>query len=73
MTPGLFHRIMQWIANEVVVKGLANNPAFQRFAVRTSQQAKELTRNATEAAKFLSENENFAQIRRVSLKLYVPI
>ena len=63
---GIHHRILQWLANEVVVKGLANNPAFQRFAVRSSQQAKELSRTAAEAAKSLSENAKLNQIRKVS-------
>ncbi|KAI0565200.1 hypothetical protein FGB62_21g418 [Gracilaria domingensis] len=53
---GLFARVAQWLANEIIVKGLANNPAFQRFAVRSSQQAKELSKSAAEAAKNISEN-----------------
>lgn len=62
---GLFGRIAQWLANEVIVKGLANNPAFQRFAVRSSQRATELTKSAAEAAKNVSESESVAQFRKV--------
>ncbi|CAN8077073.1 unnamed protein product [Agarophyton chilense] len=63
---GLFSRIAQWLASEVIVKGLANNPAFQRFAVRSSQQAKELSKSAAEAAKNLSESESFVQMKKES-------
>lgn len=31
-----FLRIANYIANELIVKGLANNRAFQRFALRTA-------------------------------------
>lgn len=48
------------------MKGLANNPTFQRFAVRSSQKASDLSKNATEAAKTISESESLAQFRRVS-------
>ncbi|CDF32607.1 unnamed protein product [Chondrus crispus] len=66
---GLFGRIAQWLANEVIVKGLANNPTFQRFAVRSSQKASDLSKNATEAAKTISESESLAQFRRESQQL----
>lgn len=59
----LFARVFQWLANEVIVKGLSNNRAFQQFAVRTSQQAKEASKAATDAAKALSESESVAQMR----------
>lgn len=59
----LFARIFQWLANEVIVKGLANNRAFQQFAVRTSQQAREASKAAADAAKALSESESVAQMR----------
>lgn len=62
---GIFGRIAQWLANEVIVKGLANNPAFQRFAVRSSQRATELSKSAAEAAKNMSESEGVAQLRKV--------
>ncbi|CDP06463.1 unnamed protein product [Coffea canephora] len=32
------HRVMSYVANELIVNGLANSPAFQRFAVRTSKR-----------------------------------
>lgn len=62
----LFARIFQWLANEVIVKGLSNNRAFQRFAVRSSQQAAEASKAASEAAKALSENQNVAQLKNES-------
>ena len=64
---GLFARVIQFLANEVIVKGLSNNPSFQRFAVRSSQQAKELSKSAADAARSLSENQNVVQIRKVSI------
>lgn len=60
-----FQRVAQWLANEIIVKGLANSPAFQRFAVRSSQQAKEVSKSASEALKNISESENVSQLRKV--------
>lgn len=62
---GFFGRVVQWLANEIIVKGLSNSPAFQRFAVRSSQQAKELSKSAAEAAKNLSESDSVQQLRQV--------
>jgi hypothetical protein len=59
----LFARVFQWLANEVIVKGLANNRAFQQFAVRSSQQAREASKAAADAAKALAGSPNVAQIR----------
>lgn len=64
---GLFGRVLQWLASEVIVKGLANNPSFQRFAVRSSQQAKELSKSATNAMKSFAESENISQLRKVCM------
>jgi uncharacterized membrane protein YccC len=62
--PGqLLARVFQWLANEVIVKGLANNRAFQQFAVRSSESAREAARTAAEAAKALSEHQSVAQMR----------
>ena len=43
-----FGKIMTWIANEVVVKTLANNKTFQRFALRTDTFARENMSKAKE-------------------------
>eukprot|EP00871_Galdieria_phlegrea_P006030 jgi/Galph1/914/GphlegSOOS_G5726.1 len=40
----LVSRVAHWFANQVIVKGLANSEAFQRFAVRSSQAIEELVR-----------------------------
>jgi exonuclease VII large subunit len=62
--PGsFFARVFQWLANEVIVKSLANSPAFQQFAVRTSAQAREATRQAAEAARALAESAPVVQLR----------
>jgi hypothetical protein len=66
MAPGagnLFARVFQWLANEVIVKSLANNHAFQRFAVRSSQHARDATRQASDVARALTESETLAQLR----------
>lgn len=61
-----FGRIFQWLANEVIVKGLANNPSFQRFAVRTSQQAKELRKSAGDAVRNIADSQAAGDVRKVS-------
>ena len=37
-----FSRVVQYVANELLVDRLANNPSFQRFAVRSSKAIEEL-------------------------------
>ncbi|XP_038990379.1 uncharacterized protein LOC108511872 [Phoenix dactylifera] len=48
-------RIISYVVNELVVEGLANNPTFQRFAVRTSKNLEELSTKATQAREELVE------------------
>lgn len=67
---GIFGRVVQWLTNEVIVKGLADNPAFQRFAVRSSQQAKDLSKSASAAVRNFAESENVAQLRKVCFPLF---
>lgn len=62
---GMFTRVIQLLVNEVIVKGLSNNPAFQRFAVRSSQRAKELSKSASESMRVMAESENVNQLRKV--------
>jgi hypothetical protein len=42
MRGDIIARIAQWLANEVVVKGLANSTLFQRFALRTHATFRQL-------------------------------
>ncbi|GKV06044.1 hypothetical protein SLEP1_g17978 [Rubroshorea leprosula] len=42
------HRVISYVVNEVVVNGLANSPAFQRFAVRTSKQIEDISTKAAQ-------------------------
>jgi|YelNatPaOPRAMG01_1025707.scaffolds.fasta_scaffold165642_1 hypothetical protein len=42
MRGDIIARIAHWLANEVVVKGLANSALFQRFALRTHTTFREL-------------------------------
>jgi len=39
---------VNYVANEIVVKGLANSRTFQRFAVRTNKQYEDFTKQSTE-------------------------
>nr|XP_009794599.1 PREDICTED: uncharacterized protein LOC104241356 [Nicotiana sylvestris] len=40
------HRVISYVANELIVNGLANSPAFQRFAVRSSRRMEDLSKMA---------------------------
>lgn len=65
MAPGnLFGRLMQYLANEVVVKTLANSPTFQRFAVRSSQQMKDFSKNAAATARTIADNPSLNEARK---------
>ncbi|KAG5243113.1 UvrABC system protein [Salix suchowensis] len=37
------HRVLSYVVNELVVNGLANSPAFQRFAVKTSRRIDDIS------------------------------
>ncbi|KAG0462562.1 hypothetical protein HPP92_021038 [Vanilla planifolia] len=54
-------RIISYVVNELVVEGLANNPSFQRFAVRTSKTLQDLSTKAEQTKQELTE-----QIREAS-------
>ncbi|KAL1543569.1 hypothetical protein AAHA92_20528 [Salvia divinorum] len=49
------HRVLSYVANELIVNGLANNPSFQRFAVRTSRKMNEISEIAAQKKKELAE------------------
>lgn len=42
------NRIANYVANEVLIKGLANSKFFQRFAVRTDKSIQDLHKAGTE-------------------------
>jgi hypothetical protein len=48
MANQFFQRVANYVANEIIVKGLANSRTFQRFAVRTSKQYDDLTKQSAE-------------------------
>ena len=48
MSQQFIQRVVNYVANEIIVKGLANSRTFQRFAVRTNQQYEELNKQGTE-------------------------
>ncbi|XP_041023800.1 uncharacterized protein LOC121264605 [Juglans microcarpa x Juglans regia] len=49
------HRVMSYLVNELVVNSLANSPAFQRFAVRTSKRIEEVSIKAAQKKQELAE------------------
>lgn len=49
------HRVMSYLVNEVVVNGLANSPAFQRFAVRTSRRIEDISTKAAQKKEQIME------------------
>nr|ACU19164.1 unknown [Glycine max] len=48
-------RVLSYVVNEVVVNGLANSPAFQRFAVRTSKRIGDISNKAVQKRQELAE------------------
>ena len=48
MSQQFISRVVNYVANEVIVKGLANSRTFQKFAVRTNQQYQELNKHGTD-------------------------
>jgi len=56
MSQQFIARVVNYVANEIIVKGLANSRTFQKFAVRTNQQYQDLNKHGTEkVAKTLEE------------------
>ncbi|KAI8013092.1 hypothetical protein LOK49_LG05G00230 [Camellia lanceoleosa] len=49
------HRVISYLVNEVVVDGLANSPAFQRFAVRTSKRIENISNTAAQKKQELAD------------------
>eukprot|EP00934_Nitzschia_sp_Nitz4_P008116 Nitzschia sp. Nitz4//scaffold201_size42423//30581//30919//NITZ4_007377-RA/size42423-processed-gene-0.14-mRNA-1//1//CDS//3329541341//8106//frame0 len=41
-------RVVNYVANEVIIKGLANSRTFQKFAVRTNKQYEDYAKQGTE-------------------------
>jgi transposase len=48
MSSQFFQRVANYVANEFIVKGLANSKTFQRFAVRTNKQYEEATKQGVD-------------------------
>ncbi|KAK7373953.1 hypothetical protein VNO80_07375 [Phaseolus coccineus] len=64
--PNFVQRVVSYVVNEVVVNGLANSPAFQRFAVRTSRRIEDISNKAIQKRQELSE-----QIKDISKNMEV--
>ncbi|CAL5389891.1 unnamed protein product [Camellia sinensis] len=48
-------RVISYLVNEVVVDGLANSPAFQRFTVRTSKTIENISNTAAQKKQELAD------------------
>ncbi|KAG8374431.1 hypothetical protein BUALT_Bualt11G0131100 [Buddleja alternifolia] len=49
------HRVISYVANELIVNGLANSTKFQRFAVKTSKTIEQYSDIAAQKKKELAE------------------
>ncbi|XP_030534622.2 uncharacterized protein LOC115743795 [Rhodamnia argentea] len=49
------HRVISYVANEIIVNGLANSPGFQRFAVRTSKRLEEVSNMAAQKKREIAD------------------
>lgn len=49
------HRVISYVANELIVNGLANSPSFQRFAVRTSRKVEDLSKMAEQTKREIAD------------------
>lgn len=59
-------RVANYIANEVLIKGLANSRTFQRFAVKTDSSIKEMHKTGTDNVSKAFEDIAGQQIRTSS-------
>ena len=48
MSTQFIQRVVNYLANEVIIKGLANSKTFQRFAVRTDATIRDVHKTGTE-------------------------
>ncbi|KAL0338171.1 UNVERIFIED_CONTAM: hypothetical protein Sangu_1339200 [Sesamum angustifolium] len=68
------HRVVSYVANELIVNGLANSPRFQRFAVRTSKKLEEYSEIAAQKKREIAEqlkdaSKNFEIMMTILVKL----
>lgn len=57
-------RLMTYLANEMIVKGLANNPAFQRWAVKTNETMVSKADMATKMAESLRSSPEVVRMQQ---------
>ena len=49
-------RVISYVANELIVNGLSNSHAFQRFAVRTSKKLENISKMAAESKEKVAQH-----------------
>lgn len=57
MKANVIARVAQWLANEVIVKGLANSTIFQNFAVRSHGAVRQYAERSATALRDLQSHE----------------
>ena len=62
------NRVTNYVANEILIKGLANSRTFQRFAIRTDQTLNEMKKNGTDQLNSAFEEVAKQQVRNASSK-----
>eukprot|EP00250_Pteridium_aquilinum_P034855 c8221_g1_i1 orf=96-332(+) len=51
----MIHRVLQYVANELIVDRLANNHSFQRFAVRSAKAIEDMSRKSAQKTEQMKE------------------
>jgi hypothetical protein len=59
-------RVVHYVANEILIKGLANSKTFQRFAVKTDQSLRKGTEQLNQTMEELTKQQQQQQFRTSS-------
>lgn len=65
-------RVANYVANEIIIKGLANSKTFQRFAVRADARLRDLHKKGTETFTSAFEEINAQQAKAESVAAQGP-
>eukprot|EP00941_MAST-03F_sp_MAST-3F-sp1_P005394 g5394.t1 len=64
---GLFQRIAQWLANELIIERLAKSSAFQRFAMKTVRAQEKTAEIGKKAGEKIAEKSTMARDETASV------
>ncbi|CAI5988447.1 unnamed protein product [Closterium sp. NIES-64] len=62
-------RVIQYVANELIVDRLANSPTFQRFAVRSNKKLQELAQKGRSQIRVAQRQSLMEQVKEFSEQL----